>query len=331
MPNIDIRLLSNFGLYINWVNALQIFVLFWFLVEFFEEKKKSIFLTIAVFVSILTNIFAVPFLEQILYLAFLTLAVYNKKLGSVTILIGWLSLVILQQINASLLINNSYYYGLAFFNFCIVIAISRKRRYDFNLVNDLKLRSAKLESDLLKKNIQPHFIMNTLLSINSWIEEDPKQAQKLIVALSEEFRIVHQFAERKLVSLDEEIELCKKHLELMGLRKDASYELFLKNLPEEEYIPPMIFHTLIENGLSHSFKSNESGQFEISYHEYDKWKEYSICNDGSLIETFSGNQIEEGLGLRYIKTRLQESFQDKWQLNYGVFNSKWVVNIRVTA
>ena len=79
---------------------------------------------------------------------------------------------------------------------CLLASLSlqskkQRRQHETALVN-----AARLEIELLKKNIQPHFLMNTLTSVMEWIEEDPTTGVKFIEALADEFRILSEVSNR---------------------------------------------------------------------------------------------------------------------------------------
>ena len=61
--------------------------------------------------------------------------------------------------------------------------------------------------------------------------------------------------------------------------------------------------------------------------------QYTLKNDGSRISDFvsskSGKEIEEGMGIRYIKARLEESFPGQWEISYDNHNGFWEVNISI--
>ncbi|MEW5983474.1 MAG: histidine kinase [Acidobacteriota bacterium] len=82
----------------------------------------------------------------------------------------------------------------------------------------LRSRSQRLEAELLKKTIQPHLLMNTLLTIQSWFGQDPAKAGRLVEALADEFRIISRVAAQPEIDMADEIQLCRRHLELMGPR-----------------------------------------------------------------------------------------------------------------
>ncbi|MEW6363450.1 MAG: histidine kinase [Acidobacteriota bacterium] len=194
----------------------------------------------------------------------------------------------------------------------------------------LRVRSQRLAAELLKKSIQPHFIMNTLLSAQSWFGRDPDKAGRLIEALAGEFRIISRIVSEPEIDLAQEIALCRSHLELMGYRRDAIYRLVVNGDVSSLKVPPMLFHTLIENGLTHAYEARENGTFILTCEERNGSVELRLENDGSRLSRISempGDKLEEGLGLKYIRTRLEESFSGQWELEYGLKESLWRVRI----
>jgi sensor histidine kinase YesM len=211
-------------------------------------------------------------------------------------------------------------------------SISFRIKEQLDKYQEIRLRSQRLETELLKKSIQPHFIMNTLLSIKSWLSKDPAKAEKLIEAFASEFQIINRIASEKEISLDEEIALCRHHLKLMEFRREASYLLTVDNMCMGESIPPMVFHTLIENGLTHAFHPKENGEFHLSCSPNEREIVYRLQNGGSRIKKLAelaSEKIEEGLGLRYIKARLEESYPGNWDLSYGINEALWEVRISI--
>jgi LytS/YehU family sensor histidine kinase len=180
-------------------------------------------------------------------------------------------------------------------------------------VNELK--SARLELELLKKHIQPHFLLNSLNSIIAWLEENPKTAAKLVHALAEELRLILDFSKEKLVNLSDELRLCQLHCEVMGLRQDKQYVLETGVVPQNHYVPPLIIHTLVENGLTHGYSGKIGGTFLFTATEDQDTISYTMYNDcvspcKEIIKT-------DGTGLRYVKSRLQEAFPGRWNLTAG--------------
>ncbi|HMB69016.1 MAG TPA: histidine kinase, partial [bacterium] len=194
--------------------------------------------------------------------------------------------------------------GLVLFIFSVAIATSRQLRWQNRRHEKERLQAARLEGDLLKRVIQPHFLMNTLLSILSWMRKDPATAAKLVQALAEEFRAISAVASRRTIGLDVEVELCRGHLKLMGYRNDASYRLETGPLPESASIPPLVLHTLVENGLTHAFAPGEPGVFRLSCQAVNGATRLRLANGGSRLDRLEArgrDAVEEGLGLRYVR------------------------------
>lgn len=208
--------------------------------------------------------------------------------------------------------------------------ISLRLRDENRALETLRRRSRRLEAELLKKSIQPHFLMNTLLSVQSWFGRNPDKAGRMIEALAEEFRIINRIVSEPEIDLSEEIALCRSHLELMGYRRDANYRLVVEGDVAGLKIPPMLFHTLIENGLTHAYEAREDGTFTLACGRKDKVVEFRLENDGSRLalrsETPAG-PLEEGLGLKYVRTRLEESYTGRWNLDFGLRGSIWRVRV----
>ncbi len=219
--------------------------------------------------------------------------------------------------------------GLVVFIFAVAISTSRQLRAQNRRHEATSLALARQEADLLKRVIQPHFLMNTLLSTLSWMRRDPGTAARLVEALGDEFRAVSSVSGAADIPLETETELCRNHLRLMGYRTDAQYRLETGAMPRGCRVPPLVLHTLVENGLTHAFAPGEGGVFRL-----DGWEERGVVvlrlrNDGSRLRRRSGaatSSEEEGLGLRYVRARLAAV---DGTLECGQEGPQWVAVIRL--
>jgi hypothetical protein len=248
-------------------------------------------------------------------------AVYKKKPGSVTALIG----VVIFLVG----LFSSYFFtigwGLGFAGLIIILGISLARQMAHRTRNfeQSELRTARLELELLKKHIHPHYLLNTLNSIVAWIEEDPRNAVQLISALADEFRMLLRFSKLPLITLSEEIALCKAHLRVMGLRYGKEFAFEAEGIEGSEMIPPLIIHTLVENGLTHGYKQKSCGRFVLTRISLPKGYQLSLFNDGTAENCSSS----EGSGLRYVKVRLEEAFPGNWHFTSRRSLGGWISTI----
>lgn len=193
----------------------------------------------------------------------------------------------------------------------------QSRRYEQSLV-----LTARLQHELLKKNIQPHFLMNTLTSLIEWVEQAPKTGVRFIEALAKEFEIINDMEKERLIPITMEIDLCKNHLEIMGYRKEINYIWSDSGINSNEKVPPAIFHTLVENGITHCLPRVDGiMRFELFFESWPTMKIYEFYTYGKL--RLLEKEIKEGTGIKYIKSRLIESYGDKWEFESSVCKEGW--------
>ncbi|BAV06988.1 Histidine kinase [Filimonas lacunae] len=183
-----------------------------------------------------------------------------------------------------------------------------------------QLLSARLQLELVKKNIQPHFLRNTLTSLIDWVEDSPAEGVLFIKALSDEFDSMLEMSNETLVLIQQEITLCKQHIAIMQYRKEVSYTWEDADIDPTETIPPAVLLTLVENGITHSIPVNNCIRFVLHFHRTATGKEY-------ILETYGENRktIKKagGNGFRYIQARLTESYGTQWQFSSHPFPGGW--------
>lgn len=190
------------------------------------------------------------------------------------------------------------------------------------------VQSTRLRLELLKKNIQPHFLMNTLTSLMDWVEEAPKKGVLFIEALAKEFDLFNQIENETLIPIAQEITLCRTHLEIMEYRKEINYSLEEIGIDLEEKVPPAILHTLLENGITHSMPMEDNSvKFKLVYESNNDYRCYTFLTFASGVKQATSR--EEGTGLKYIKARLTESYQSKWDLSSESTDHGWKNVIRI--
>ena len=202
----------------------------------------------------------------------------------------------------------------------------RRQQAAIHAYQEEQIRSMRLELELLKANIHPHFMLNSINAAIMWIREDPGTAEKLLHALSRELKQLLKIVGEKVIPIGEEIRICRMHLEVMSLRHDKSFTLRLEGIEDEEKIPPMVFHTLVENGLTHGYAGKDAGVFILSRNEDEGKINFTLYNDGT-----AGNKNTEssGLGLKYVRARLEEAYGRKWRLDSHSVEGGWVVTIAI--
>lgn len=185
---------------------------------------------------------------------------------------------------------------------------------------EARLTAARMEIELLKKNLQPHFLLNTLTAVAEVIEQDPKGAVKFIEDLATEFRSLALMSGERLVPLQDELELCRAHLKVISRRTGRGLGLETDGVAGDEPVPPALFLTLIENGLVHQ-QADDGATFRLAVRATDVDVTCVFESPGRTRELRARPQ--SGTGLRYVKARLEESFPGGWTLTQGPIAEGW--------
>lgn len=196
------------------------------------------------------------------------------------------------------------------------------------------IHSKRMELELYKKSIQPHFLMNSLAAIRYWVSESPEKSELILDSLVGELRIILKVASKQLIPIEDEINLCKYHLDVMKMRMEKEYKFKTMGIDYTELIPPLIFHTLIENAFTHEDSPNAKLSFGIFKKNYQIDEKlfstycfivYNHCNTKESNSSKSGS----GTGLEYVRLRLEESYSGKWSLTHGKSKKGYRVLIQI--
>ncbi|MEM7035921.1 MAG: tetratricopeptide repeat protein [Bacteroidota bacterium] len=127
-----------------------------------------------------------------------------------------------------------------------------------------RTQSAELEQKLLRAQMNPHFIFNSLNAIQNYIyANDTRNAGNYLGRFAELMRMMLESSREELVPLTEELQGLRNYLELQKLRYEAAfeYEIELESSVEnaELLVPPMLAQPFIENAVIHAFKDQQSG------------------------------------------------------------------------
>lgn len=251
-------------------------------------------------------------------------ALFLRKKGSLLVCSG---LILALIISRNLYYDFSLYIAFTIILICILYLQTTAARELEHEHQQSTLLSSRLQLELVKKNIQPHFLRNTLTSLIDWVEETPAEGVKMIKALSAEFDLMMDMAEETLVPIDQEIALCKRHLEVMQFRKEISYIWEDHGIKSTEFIPPALLLTLVENGITHSLPTGNVLKFTLRFEQDGSKKEYIL---DCLGQGRQKHKASRGNGFSYVKARLRESYGTNWHFDAYPFEGGWRNIIRIT-
>ena len=175
---------------------------------------------------------------------------------------------------------------------------------------------ARMEA--LQAQIEPHFLFNTLASIDQLIQTDPPRASKMQQSLIRYLRsAMPQMRDSSRPSLGQQVNLCSAFLEIMAVRMEERLQPVM-NVPEglkSAVFPSMMLQTLVENAIKHGLEPKaEGGQLEISAEIVDGQLAVHVRDTGMGFMPKS----EGGVGLANVRERLKALYNGRAELIISV-------------
>ena len=165
---------------------------------------------------------------------------------------------------------------------------------------------------MLRYQLNPHFLFNSLNSIQALIYEDPDGADRMILKLSEFLRYTLRNQDRLMIPLAEEAKIVEEYLELERIRfpERLRYSINITEEAARKEVVAFMLQPFAENAVKHGMKSSPDN-LEISINASYKNGRLAIeiMNNGQWIE--SG---EDGIGVRNVSERLQNAFPGHYSL-----------------
>lgn len=136
---------------------------------------------------------------------------------------------------------------------------------------ELEKEKAQVQYDNLKNQLNPHFLFNSLSSLNSLIFENPQLASDFLQQLSKVYRYVLENKEKNLVSLDTEVDFVNHYAQLLKTRFDGGVEVeyHIDERVKEMKIVPVTLQVLYENAVKHNITTKSSPLLIEVYNEDD--------------------------------------------------------------
>lgn len=202
-------------------------------------------------------------------------------------------------------------------------------------IKDRKIK-AELEKDkvtsqleLLKSQINPHFLFNTLNNIDVLILDEPKKASDYLKKLSEILRFMLYETNTERIPLSMEIDYIKKYLELHKIRtsNDKFVEFEVIGKMENRYIAPMIFIHFVENAFKYA--TNKKIEKAISIRLDISDNKVSFLCKNHINSTDITTPENNGLGFNLIKQRLDLIYGIHFYLNAKNEDNWYIVNLEI--
>lgn len=165
----------------------------------------------------------------------------------------------------------------------------------------------------LRRQIEPHFLFNSLNAISGLVRENKNDAAvSMIAGLSDFFRRVLKDSNRQHVPLGEEMEFLQDYLDIQKMRFAERLQVCV-NVPRDLFpaqVPSLILQPMVENAVKHGIaKRAQGGAIRISAVRSQGRLTLSVYNDGPSLPV-DWEKLRTGIGISNMRTRLHTLYGD---------------------
>ncbi|HZY36082.1 MAG TPA: sensor histidine kinase [Mucilaginibacter sp.] len=190
------------------------------------------------------------------------------------------------------------------------------------------VQKSQAELNLLKSQVQPHFLFNTLNNIYYEAYREAPRTAKLIERLSDIMRYFVDESPKDEVSLSTEIQFLENYIALEKIRVRHSIDLnFIQDCNKELRIPPMLLMTFVENIFKHGIdKSSSENKVELSLVQLDGYLVFQTKNN---MPNLPGAAEHRGFGIENLRKRLTFLYGENFELYTSAENDVFTAFLKV--
>ena len=172
--------------------------------------------------------------------------------------------------------------------------------------------------DLLRNQLNTHFLFNTLHTINSLVTRGEKEeASEMIIKLSDLLRFALRENQQQLIPLSKELEMLQSYIDIIRARFGNRLEITVNAEPgsADYLIPVFVLQPLVENAVRHAVEPQTSeGKITIDIRKNADRLKINITDNGK--KPFSEINFNNGIGLNNTKERLQKLYGNNYALQF---------------
>lgn len=198
---------------------------------------------------------------------------------------------------------------------------SRKQKQEANQL--LVLKS-------LRNQMNPHFIFNSLNSVNSFIaKKDERSANKYLSEFSKLMREVLEYSQEDFIPLSKEIDILQLYLNLEHFRFNSDFDFEMTIDPaislDEFQIPPMLLQPFVENAIWHGLRyKKEKGWLKVNFKKQANHVEITIIDNGIGREK---SKLSKTLNQKKMKSTGIKNVENRLEIIQNVFKTKLEIYI----
>jgi sensor histidine kinase YesM len=206
-----------------------------------------------------------------------------------------------------------------------ILHLLDERRIQKEISRKIEFQKVEAELNMLKLQISPHFLFNTLNNIRWLVRKKSENSEESIMKLSEVLRYIIYDVNADKVSVRQEVEHLKNYINLQSLRvlADAKINFEVDKTSEPLMIAPLLFIHFAENAFKYGVDGKNVPEIAMAIQKTETGILFTCQN--KILN--AGNSLEnKGVGISNVKRRLELLYPDKYDLHIseieGLFNVK---------
>ncbi|MEO5815852.1 MAG: sensor histidine kinase [Gemmatimonadaceae bacterium] len=209
------------------------------------------------------------------------------------------------------------YFGVIAAGIARAYSVRYRARREQTVRLERQLAEARL--DALRRQLDPHFLFNTLNVISSLVERDPRGVRRMISRLGGLLRFSIEGAQSPEITLRQELALLEQYLDIMQVRFQGRLETDIQADPAtlDALVPTLILQPLVENAIKHGIeRQREGGRIRVETLLHDDMLVLRVTDNGAGLgapaRSLDGaTPAGTGVGLRNTRARLAELYGTK--------------------
>ena len=225
---------------------------------------------------------------------------------------------------------DQYIIAVAVFHIIRYIEFVRRRDQE---KSELAIKNKDMELALLKSQINPHFLFNTLNSISMLISTSKEKARKVITQLSDVFRYALDSHTGMLVKLEDELNFIENYIRIQQVRfgDRLIYKTDIDPECKSMEVPPMILQPLVENSVKYGIApKDDGGTIQVIIRREGDQVYFTVDDNGlgkNASKVLDGKST--GVGLKNSDRRLRSLYGDASKLKIEPRNDGYKVSFMI--
>jgi two-component system LytT family sensor kinase len=213
-------------------------------------------------------------------------------------------------------------------------ALEFRRESERRAIDAAQLETRLVEAQLqaLQRQLQPHFLFNTLNAIAGLMRSDVDAADRMMDGLGDLLRMTLNTSNIQEVSLKEELEVLQKYLDIEQVRLGdrLTVHIVVDSDAFDAQVPNFLLQPLVENAVRHGIAPRvEPGELSISAARHANRLAIDIFNSGAEVPSHRLTLLNQGVGLANTRARLEHRYPNDHSLVFSNADPGFRVTVNI--